>query len=126
MNARTVAIALGSAVTTFLLVGAMTIELLGAGEAPGIGILGVFAGLVAGLVTGGLVAVTGDRIAGLLAAVLVGYATFGVTFLAIAGMSYINVPGADDVFSFDVHLAVSAVVAVIAALGTVYRGQIDS
>jgi hypothetical protein len=126
MNARTVAIALGSAVTTFLLVGAMTIELLGAGEAPGIGILGVFAGLVAGLVTGGLVAVTGDRIAGLLAAVLVGYATFGVTFLAIAGMRYINVPGVDDVFTFHVHLGVSAVVAVIAGLGTVYRGQIDS
>jgi len=121
MNARTVAIALGTAVTTFLLVGAVTIELLGAGEAPGIGILGVFAGFVAGVVAGVLVAVAGDRITGLPAAALVGYATFGTTFLAIAGMSYVNVPGVDDVFTFPVRLGVSAVVAVVAALATGYR-----
>jgi hypothetical protein len=124
MNARTVALALGTAVTTFLLVGAVTIELLGAGEAPGIGILGVFVGLAAGLVAGGLVGVAGDRIAGPPAAALVGYATFGVTFLAIAGMSYVNVPGVDDVFTFPVHLGVSAAVAVVAALATGYHGRV--
>lgn len=120
MNARTVALAFGSAVTTFLVVGAVTIELLGAGEAPGIGILGVFVGLVAGLIAGGLVGVAGGRIAGVPAAVLVGYATLGTTFLAIAGMSYVNVPGVDDVFTFPVRLGVSAVVAVVAALAVGY------
>jgi len=123
MNARTVALAIGTAVTTFLLVGAVTIELLGAGEAPGIGILGVFVGLVAGLVAGGLVGVTGDRVAGLPAAALVGYAAFGTTFLAIAAMSYVNVPGVDDVFTFPVRLGASAVVAVVAALATAYGDQ---
>lgn len=117
MNARTVALALGTAVTTFLLVGAVTIELLGAGEAPGIGIIGVFAGLVAGLAAGVLVGVASDRIAGVPAAALLGYAAFGTTFLAIAAMSYVNVPGVDDVFTFPVRLVVSAVVA---ALATAY------
>ncbi|OTF01790.1 permease [Halorubrum sp. SD683] len=120
MNARTVALALGTAVTTFLLVGAATIELLGAGEAPGIGIIGVFAGFVAGLAAGVLVGVASDRIAGVPAAALLGYAAFGTTFLAIAAMSYVNVPGVDDVFTFPVRLGVSAVVAVVAALATAY------
>jgi len=126
MNARTVALAAGTAVTTFLLAGAVTIELLGAGEAPGIGILGVFVGFVAGVVAGGLVGVAGGRITGAPAAALVGYATFGSTFLAIAAMSYVNVPGVDDVFTFPVRIAVSGVAAVIAALATGYRGRIDS
>ncbi|MFW5911400.1 MAG: permease [Halolamina sp.] len=123
MNARSVALGLGTAVTTFLLVGAGTIELLGGGEAPGIGILGVFAGLVAGVLAGGLVGVGGDRLSRVPAAAMVGYAAFGVTFLVIAGMSYVNVPGADETFTFTVHLVVSGVVAVVAALVAWYSGR---
>lgn len=116
MNIRTLALGAGTAVTTFMLAGAATIELLGAGEAPGIGILGVLVGFIAGLLAGGVVAVAADRLSRSPAALLVGYATFGVAVLAIAGMSYVNVPGADDVFTFPVHIGVSVVVAIIAAL----------
>lgn len=118
MNARTLALGAGTAVTTFLLAGAVTIELLGAGEAPGIGIVGVFVGLVVGLLAGGIVGVYADRLSGIAASTLVAYATFGVAFVAIAGMSYVNVPGADDVFSFPVHVGVSLVAALVVALLT--------
>ncbi|SEO68817.1 hypothetical protein SAMN04487948_104185 [Halogranum amylolyticum] len=118
MNARTLALGAGTAVTTFLLAGAATIELLGAGEAPGVGIVGVFVGVLVGLLAGGLVSVYADRLSGIAVPTLVAYATFGVTFVVIAGTSYVNVPGADDVFSFPVHVGVSVVVALAAALLT--------
>ena len=116
MNTRTISLGAGSAITTFFVVGVATIELLGAGEAPAIGILGVFAGFVGGILAGAIVAAYADRLAGLAAVVLVAYAVFGVAFLVIWGMRYVNVPGADDVFSFPVHLAVSLVVALVVAL----------
>lgn len=113
MNTRTIALGAGTAVTTFLLTGAATIELLGAGEAPATGIIGVFVGLVIGLLVGGIVSVYADRLSGIAASALVAYATFGVAFVAIAGMSYVNVPGVDDVFSFPIHIGVSFVAALI-------------
>lgn len=116
MNTRTLLLGVGTAITTFLLAGAAAIELLGAGEAPAVGILGVFVGLVAGLLAGGIVGVAADRLSRLPAALLVGYAAFGVAVIAIAGMSYVNVPGADDVFTFPVHIGVSVVVAILFAL----------
>jgi len=116
MTARRFALGTGTAVTTFLLAGAATIELLGAGEAPGIGIVGVFVGVVAGLLAGGIVGVYADRLSGVAASLLVAYATFGVAIVAIAGLSYVNVPGADDVFSVPVHVGVSLLAAVVVAL----------
>jgi hypothetical protein len=116
MNARTIALGLGAAVATFLLAGAATIELLGAGEAPGIGIIGVVVGVAAGLLAGGLVSVYAGRLSGIAASALVAYATFGVAFIAIAGLRYVNVPYADDTFTFPVHLGVSVVAAVVVAL----------
>lgn len=116
MNARTIVLGGGTAVTTVLFVGAATIELLGGGEAPGIGILGVFVGLLAGLLAGGVVVVAGDRLGGLAASALVAYATFGVAVVAIAGLRYVNVPYADAVFSVPVHLGVSVLAAVVVAL----------
>lgn len=116
MNARTIGIGAGTAVTTFLVAGALTIELLGAGEAPGIGIVGVFVGFVMGLVAGGVAGAYADRLSGSAAAALIGYAVFGVAFLTIAGMSYVNVLGADDVFTFPVHVAVSLMAAIVVAL----------
>lgn len=118
MNLRSVTLGAGAAVSTFLLAGAATVELLGAGEAPGLGIVGVFVGLLAGLLAGGLVAVGADRLSGLAAAGLAGYATFGVAIVMIAALQYVNVPGADDVFTFPVHLAASVAIAVIVALLT--------
>lgn len=116
MNVRTIALGLGAALTTFFLVGAATIQLMGPGEAPAIGIIGVFVGFVAGVLAGAVVSIYADRLAGLLSAVLVGYATFGIVFIAIAGLRYVNVPGADDLFTFPVHLGVSVVVASVVAV----------
>ena len=116
MNARTIALGVGVAVTTVLVAGAATIELLGAGEAPGIGILGVVVGFIAGILAGGIASVYADRLSGIAASTLVAYATFGVAFVAIAGMRYVNVPGADEVFSFPVHIVLSVVAAVVAGL----------
>lgn len=125
MNTRTLAIGVGAAFTTFLLVGAGTIELLGAGEAPGIGILGVFAGIVAGLLAGIVVTVTADRLTGLRHSLLVGYAAFGAAFIAVFAMRYVNVPGADDVFTFPVHVGVSLLAAVVLAVGDWQGGRPD-
>lgn len=122
MNARTIALGAGTAVTTFLLAGAATIELLGAGEAPAIGIIGVFVGVVAGLLAGGIVSVRAGRLSEIATSALVAYATFGVTSVAIAGMSYVNVPYADDVFTLPVHIGVSIVVAVVVTLLAIRDG----
>lgn len=116
MNVRTVALGLGAAITTFLLVGAATIQWLGPGEAPAIGIIGVFVGFVAGVLAGGIVTIYAERLAGLLWTVLVGYATFGILFIAIAAMRYVNLPGADDLFTFPIHLGVSLGAAIVLAL----------
>jgi hypothetical protein len=121
MNTRTVALGTGTAVTTFLLAGAVTIELLGAGEAPGIGIIGVFVGVVSGLLAGVIVSVYADRLSGIAASVLVAYANLGVAFVAIAGMRYVNLPYADNVFTFPVHIGVSVIAAVVVALLAVLR-----
>ncbi|ELZ32405.1 hypothetical protein C474_06267 [Halogeometricum pallidum JCM 14848] len=116
MTARTITLGTATAITTFLLAGAATIELLGAGEAPGIGIIGVLVGVIVGVLAGGIVSAYADRLSGVATSVLVAYATFGVAFVAIAGMSYVNVPYVDDVFTFSVHIGVSIVVAVIVGL----------
>ncbi|MFW5896382.1 MAG: permease [archaeon] len=116
MNLRSIALGVGAAVTTFLVAGAATIELLGAGEAPGIGIIGVFVGILAGVLPGGIVAVYAATLRGFARGVLVAYATFGVALLAIAGTSYVNVPGADAVFTVPVHLGVSILAAVVVAV----------
>ncbi len=116
MDIRTIALGVGAAVTTFLFAGAATIQLLGAGEAPGIGITAVFVGLVVGLLAGGIGSVYADNLQGFARTTLIAYATFGVAVVAIAGMSYVNVPGADDVFTFPVHIGVSILVAVVVAL----------
>ncbi|MDG5776624.1 permease [Haloarculaceae archaeon H-GB2-1] len=116
MSVRTVALGVGTAVTTFLCVGAATILLLGAGEAPGIGIVAVAVGTVVGLFAGVVVARYSGTLTGVREAVLVAYATLGIVYLGIAAMSYVNVPGVDSVFTFPVRLGVSVGAAVLAAL----------
>ncbi len=102
MNSRDVLPKLASAVTTFLLVGAATIEILSTwyGESLGIGILAGGVGVITPLFVGAVVTFTAGRLSGLRAAALVAVGAFGVAFLAIAGLSYVNVPGADEVFTF--------------------------
>lgn len=116
MNGRALPLALASAVTTFLLAGAVTLLVLGDlyGESPGVGILGVAVGAVAAIAAAVAVGLAADRLLGRSAAALVAYGTFGVAFLVVAGARYVNVPGADAV-TFPVHVAVSLVVALLAA-----------
>ncbi|WP_423746809.1 permease (plasmid) [Haladaptatus sp. SPP-AMP-3] len=120
MNARAILFGIASAVTTVLLAGAATIELLSAlyGENPGVGMLGLVVGLAVGASVGAGVAVTAGRFSGISLSALVAYATFGVAFLAIAGLRYVNAPGADALFTFPVHLAVSLLLALAFAVLT--------
>ena len=116
MDLRTPLLGVACGVTTFLLVGAGTIEALATQYGgPGVGILGVFAGALGGLGVAVLVGVTADRLRGWAATAVVGYGAFGAGFLGVAALRYVNVPGADDLFAFPVHLATSLVVAVAAA-----------
>jgi hypothetical protein len=125
MNSRDVLLGLASAVTTFLLAGAATIGILTTwyGESPGIGILAVGVGVIAALFVGAAVTFASERLSGLRAAALVAYGAFGVAFLGIAGLSYVNVPGADEMFTLPVHLAVSLAIAIVAAV-LVSRGRV--
>lgn len=123
MNLRSLTLGLGTAVTTFLLAAAAAIEFAPAawGDSPGVGIVGVFVGLILGLTVGVVVAFRTGRFSRLQTAAVVGYAALGLTFLAIAAMSYVNVPGVDEMFTFPVQLGVSVLVAVVAGLLTARR-----
>jgi hypothetical protein len=118
MNGRTLLLAVGSAATSFLFVGALALTVLGGryGESPGVGILGVVAGVVAAAVTLLAVSLAVARLRTPAAEALVAYAAFGVAFLAIAALRYVDVPGADDVFTFPVHVGLSVLLAVAVAV----------
>jgi hypothetical protein len=117
MNARTIALGLAGAVTTFLVVAALTIQLLSGpyGESPGVGILGVFAGAVGALLAGIAIAAVAGRVSRRVLVGFVAYGTLGVAFLGVALLRYVNVPGADELFTFPVHIGVSVLLAVVAA-----------
>lgn len=124
INTRPPVLGVACGITTLLLVGALTISVLGSqyGESPGVGILGLFSGVVAGLIAAVVVGVTADRFEGWAASALVAYGTFGAAFLGIAGVQYVNVPGADDLFAFRIHLLTSLLLAVVVA-GVDHRGR---
>lgn len=129
MDARTLTLGIGAAVTTFLLTAAAAIELAPSawGDSPGVGIVAVFLGLVVGLLVGAVVAVGAVGAASLSRtgrAALVADATRGVTFFAIAAMSYVNAPGVDDLFTFQIRLGASLLVALVAGVLAV-RGRTD-
>lgn len=118
MNLRAPLLGVACGVTTLLVVGALTITALSGpfGDSPGVGILGLFAGLFAGLTAAVVVGVGADRLAGWRLSALVAYGAFGTAFLLVAGLQYVNVPGADDLFTFPVHLATSALLAAAVTL----------
>ena len=119
MNPQRLAAAAGAAVSTFLLVGAATIEVVFAATRAdvGPGIIGVFAGVVAGLVAASLVASRWGRASPRGRSVLLGYAAFGLTVVFLASLSDVNVPGADAVLSVRRNVAIGVAVAVLVALG---------
>lgn len=119
MNLQKLAAVAGAAVTTFLLVGAATIELVfaGTGADVGPGIVGVFAGVAAGLVAAWLVAWRWGTVPEWGRSALLGYATFGLVMLFLAFLSYVNTPGVDELLSIELNLVIAAVVALAVAVG---------
>jgi uncharacterized membrane protein len=119
VNLQKLATVVGAAVTTFLLVGVVTIEAVTAavGGDIGPGIVGVFAGVVTGLAAVVAVSWRWPSLADRARTVLLAYAAFGLTIVFLAALSYVNVPGADAYLGFEVNLVIAAVVAVAAALG---------
>lgn len=119
MNPRKPLAAVGSAATTFLVVGAVVIEVAtaatGADVAPGI--VGVAVGVLAAIAALVLVAWRWDGLGDTARNVLLGYAAFGLAFLCLSALSYVNVPGARAYLSVPLSAGISAVVAVVVAIG---------
>lgn len=112
--------ALGSAVTTFLLVGAVVIEVVAAatGADVGPGIAGVGVGALAAVVAAVLVGIGWNRAGRAGQWTLLGYAAFGLTFLFLSGLSYVNVPGARQYLDVPLNVGIAAVVALVVAVAT--------
>lgn len=115
----------GGAITTFLVVAAILIEAVTAatGADVGPGIIGVTAGALAAL--GAVLAVSygWSRLTDRVRWAVAGYGSFGLAMLVLAGLSYVNVPGADEYLSLSRNLVVSAVVALAVTIGGWRRGQ---
>lgn len=118
VNPRKLAAFLGAPVTTFLLAAAITIEALTAatGADVGPGIVGVLVGALAAIAAFLLVAWRWDRLSDAARHLLAGYAAFGLAFLFLSALSYVNVPGARQYLDVPLNLGVAAVVAVAVAL----------
>ena len=114
MTARSLVAAIGGAASTFLIVGAVVIEAVTAatGADIGPGIIGVGVGAIAAIaalvvvsIRWGHLGVTGQWL-------LLGYAAFGLSFLFLSALSYVNVPGARATLSVPLNAGIAAVVAV--------------
>jgi hypothetical protein len=118
MNFNTFAAVAGAAVTTFLLVGAATIEAVTAttGADIGPGIIGVFAGIAAGLAAATLVSWRRPALREWHRSVLLGYAAFVLTMVLLGFLSYVNTPGVDDSLSIDRNLLIAALTAAVIVL----------
>lgn len=118
VNARRLLTALGSAATTFLLVGAAVIEAVAAatGADVGPGIVGVGVGALAAIAALVLVAWRLEGTGPVGRALLAGYAAFGLVFLGLSMSSYVNVPGARATLSVPLNAGIAAAVAVGVAL----------
>jgi hypothetical protein len=114
-----------AAVTTFLLVGAVTIEAVTAavGGDIGPGIVGVFAGVVAGLAAATAVSLRWTVLAERARTVLLAYAAFGLTIVFLAALSYVNVPGADAYLGLQVNLVIASVAAIVIAVARWQRRE---
>ena len=119
MNLQKYVAVAGAAVTSFLLVGAATIEVVYAATQAdvGPGIIGVFAGVVAGLIAATLVTWRWGAVAEWVRSTLLGYAAFGLTILFLAFLSYVNTPGVDTYLDLRTNVVIGAAVAVVVAIG---------
>ena len=125
MDAQRIAALAGSAVTTFLLVTAAVIEVVfgTTGADVGPGIVGVTVGALAALAAVVAVAVGWSRLDPSARWAVTGYGAFGLTIVFLAGLSYVNVPGADAYLGLSVNLVIAAAVAVVVAVGGWQRSR---
>ena len=117
MDGRMLLAAIGSGVTTLLLVGAIVIEAVAGatGADVGPGIVGVAVGVLAALVALVLVVARWSRLSATARHLVLGYAAFGLAFLGLSALSYVNVPGARQVLSVPLNAGIALVVAVLVA-----------
>lgn len=125
MDLERLVTAVGAGVTTLLVAGAAVIEAVTAvvGGDIGPGIVGLFAGVVAGLAATAAVQWRWSTLAHRTRSALLGYAAFGLTVLFLAFLSYVNTPGVDAYLGFERNLVVAAVVAVAAGGWAWQRGR---
>jgi hypothetical protein len=121
VNYRRLATAIGAGFTTFLLVGATVIELVG-GEI-GAGIVGVFAGFVAALIAVVVVFVSWSRIGPRLRPLLAGYAAFGLAFFAVWFLRYGHVANLDEYVDIPGQLGIALAVGIAVLLISWVRGS---
>lgn len=128
MHIRKLGTVIGAAVTTFLVVGAATIEALTAavGGEIGPGIVGVVAGAVAALVAAVVVVSRWDGLTRRGRCVLLGYGTFGLTLLFLAFLSYVDAGRVDENLGVGGTLSVAAVVALVTAVVGWRRGAVHT
>jgi hypothetical protein len=119
MNLRRLATAVGSGTSTFLIVGAAVIELVGVDIAAGI--VGVFSGFIAALVATASVFGWWGRIGSSLRRVLDAYAAFGLAFVFVWFLRYGHVANLDDVVDVPGQLAIAVVVAIAVYLWSWWR-----
>ena len=119
MDGRQLLAAVGSALTTLLLVGAVVIEVVAGatGADVGPGIVGVAVGVLAALVALVLVVARWGRLGPSARPLVLGYAAFGLAFLVLSALSYVNVPGARQYLSVPLHAGIALVIALVVAAG---------
>jgi hypothetical protein len=67
------------------------------------------------------VTVFGSRLTTIPTVALVAYATFGVTFLGLVALRYVNVPSADEMLTFPIRVGFSLIFTIVTAVMTLSR-----
>lgn len=114
MTIRSLVAAIGGAASTFLIVGAVVIEAVTAatGADIGPGIIGVGVGAIAAIAVLVVISIRWSQLGVTGQWLLLGYAAFGLSFLFLSALSYVNVPGARATLSVPLNAGIAAVVAV--------------
>jgi len=121
VNYRRLATAIGSGFSTFPIVGAAVIELVG-GDI-GAGIVGVFAGFIAALTAVVVVFATWSRIGPRLRPLLDGYAAFGLAFFAVWFLRYGHVANLDEYVDIPGQIGIALAVGIAVSVISWLRGS---
>jgi len=119
MDSRRLLVGFGTAITAFLVVAVLVIEIVRVD--PGAGILGVLSGAVAGIATFVGVSLGLKNASGSLRMGLEAIAGFGYSVLAFGVLRYADVAGLRSIIGVRSVIVVSALVAVIVFLWSRFR-----